>query len=51
MWVAPVSQADVWAADIEFAWLAIEHLITRIIEKPGFSIGKQLAYASRASAA
>ena len=46
MWVAPVSQADVWAADIEFAWLTIKHFITRIVEKPGFSIGKQLAYAS-----
>jgi hypothetical protein len=41
--ITPVSETDVWAADVEFAGLAVGDFVAVIVEEHTFTVGVELA--------
>jgi hypothetical protein len=46
--IAPVSETDVWAADVEFAGLAVGDFVAGVVEEHAFAIWVELADAAGA---
>jgi|SRR5688572_32001455 hypothetical protein len=40
--VPPIAHADIWSANVHFAWLAHLHLITVIVDQLALAVGIQL---------